>query len=190
MEKLGKSKSTRGSNRATLCPRFWPLCVWTPCSAASKETAKDGGVEKQQPWPSDMQMTHAPIQEQGSRKTWCWWRPTVTRLAWDLTWTSHMSSIYDQMGRAIIFPSNRIQKTFTVSDTAPYEVDRRQIPWVKPDKATRYLSRMFGPWGGMTVPNLKQQIKDWACSFAAEAVPGTGNMERYNPAKNKSEDTP
>lgn len=91
---------------------------------------------------------------------------------------------------AIVFPSNRIWKTFTVNDTALYEVDRRQIPWVKPDEATRYLCKTFGPWGGMTVHNLKRQIEDWARSFAAEAVPGTGNMERYNPAKNKSEDTP
>lgn len=54
-----------------------------------------------------------------------------------------------------------------VNDTAPYEVDGRQIPWVQPDEATRYLGKMFGPWGGMTVLNFKRQIDEWARSDAA-----------------------
>ena len=47
-------------------------------------------------------------------------------------------------------------KTFTVNNTAPYMVGREQIPLVKPEDATRYLGKMFGPWRGMTVPNLKK----------------------------------
>ena len=58
-------------------------------------------------------------------------------------------------------------RTFTVNDTAPYEIDGGRIPWVSPDNATRYLGKMFGPWGGMSVPNLKQQIEEWARSVAA-----------------------
>ena len=29
---------------------------------------------------------------------------------------------------------------------------------------------MFGPWGGMSIPNLKQKIGEWACSVAAAPV--------------------
>ena len=46
-------------------------------------------------------------------------------------------------------------------------VGEMQIPWVKPKDATRYLGKMFGPWGGITVPNLRNKIDDWASSVAA-----------------------
>lgn len=49
----------------------------------------------------------------------------------------------------------------------PYEMDRTQIFWVQPGEATRYLGKMFGPWGGMTVPNLKRQMGEWSRSAAA-----------------------
>ena len=46
-------------------------------------------------------------------------------------------------------------------------MDGKQIPWVQPGEVTRYVGKMFGPLGGMTVPNLKKQIEDWARSVAA-----------------------
>lgn len=44
----------------------------------------------------------------------------------------------------------------TVNDAAPYVVGGAQIQWVKPEDATRYLGKMSGPWGGMTVPNPRR----------------------------------
>ena len=79
----------------------------------------------------------------------------------------------DQVGlrlnvnKSYVFHIRSDGKTFTVNDTSPYEVDGRQIPWVKPEEATRYLGKMFGPWGGMSIPNLKQTIEEWARSVAA-----------------------
>lgn len=54
-----------------------------------------------------------------------------------------------------------------MNDTEPYEVDGTQISWVQPGEATRYLGKMFGPWGWMTVPNLKRQMDEWSRSVAA-----------------------
>ena len=79
----------------------------------------------------------------------------------------------DQVGlrlnvnKSYVFHIRSDGKTFTVNDTSPYEVDGRQIPWVKPEEATRYLGKMFGPWGGMSIPNLRQTIEEWARSVAA-----------------------
>ena len=78
----------------------------------------------------------------------------------------------DQVGlrlnvKSYVFHIQSDGKTFTVNDTEPYEVDGRLIPWIKPEEATRYLGKTFGPWGGMSVPNLKQQIEEWARSVAA-----------------------
>ena len=76
----------------------------------------------------------------------------------------------DQVGlrlnvnKSYVFHIRSDGKTFTVNDTRPYEVDGRQIPWVKPEEATRYLGKMFGPWGGMSIPNLRQTIEEWARS--------------------------
>ena len=64
-----------------------------------------------------------------------------------------------------------------MNDTEPYEVDGTQISWVQPGEATRYLGKMFGPWGWMTVPNLKRQMDEWSRSVAAKAFPGAGNPE-------------
>ena len=71
------------------------------------------------------------------------------------------------VNKSYIFNIQSDGKTFTVNDTGPYEVDGRQIPWIKPEEASRYLGKMFGPWGGMSIPILKQKIKEWACSVAA-----------------------
>ena len=69
------------------------------------------------------------------------------------------------VNKSYVFHIQSDGKTFMVNDTGPYEV--RQIPWIKPEEATRYLGKMFGPWGGMSIPNLKQKIEEWACSVAA-----------------------
>ena len=79
----------------------------------------------------------------------------------------------DQVGlrlnvnKSYVFHIKSDGRTFTVNYTAAYEIDGRRIPWVSPDNATRYLGKMFGPWGGMSIPNLKQQIEEWARSVAA-----------------------
>lgn len=51
---------------------------------------------------------------------------------------------------------------------------------------------MIGPWGGMTIPNLKRQVEDWACSVATAPLKPFQELEiwRHNPAANKSQDTP
>ncbi len=69
--------------------------------------------------------------------------------------------------KSYVFHIRSDGKTFTVNNTAPYMVGGEQIPWIKPEESTRYLGKMFGPWKGMTVPNLKRQIDDWASNVAA-----------------------
>ena len=54
------------------------------------------------------------------------------------------------VNKSYVFHIQSDGKTFMVNDTGPYEV--RQIPWIKPEEATRYLGKMFGPWGGMSIP--------------------------------------
>ena len=48
--------------------------------------------------------------------------------------------------KSCVFNIGSDGKMFTVNDTAVYEMDGKEIPWV-----TRYCGKMFGPWGGMTV---------------------------------------
>ena len=89
----------------------------------------------------------------------------------------------DQVGlrlninKSYVFHIQSDGKTFTVNDVEPYEVDGRPIPWIKPEEATRYLGKMFGPWGGMSVPNLKQQVEEWARSVAAAPLKPLQAME-------------
>ena len=64
--------------------------------------------------------------------------------------------------KSFVFHIDSDGKTYTVNDVPHYMVDDQEIPWVSPESSTRYLGKMIGPWGGMTVSRLSTQIDEWA----------------------------
>ena len=79
--------------------------------------------------------------------------------------------------KSYIFQIDCRGRTWTVNENERYVVDGDNIPWISPDNAVRYLGKSFGPWGGMTAPAIKVQIKTWSDRLRACGLKPTQKLE-------------
>ena len=64
--------------------------------------------------------------------------------------------------KSYIFQIDMTAKSWQVNQAERYIVNGTAIPWIYQDDSVRYLGKAFGPWCGMSAPNVKAQLANWA----------------------------
>ena len=81
--------------------------------------------------------------------------------------------------KSFVFHIKATGKTFTVNNIEPFIINGEKIPWINPDESTKYLGKQFGPWQGMKIPELQEQLKTWATRIRTALLKPEQKVEIY-----------